>query len=74
MSRPKAFVKAKKTFPGLKPTRPACFTMTDDCKSVLISCYDEPVCLVVDGETDLWRLRSIINMALGEPPVRGKKT
>lgn len=56
--------KAKKLFPDLKPTRAAAFTGTNDRKSLLIPCLDQPVCLIVNNGDDLLRLKSLLEITL----------
>lgn len=64
MNMREAFQQAKRLWPSLKPTRPAMNTLTDDKRGVIIACHDQPVSLVIYSETDLYRIRAMIEIAL----------
>jgi hypothetical protein len=64
VNKREAFKDAKAKFPELKPTRASGFTLTEDGKGVLIAGYEEHVVTVIHNETDLYRLRSMCDLAL----------
>jgi len=69
MNKATAFQEAKRIYPGLKPTRIAGFTHTDDGKGLILTGYDEYVSLVIYNRGDLWRLKGMVDAALE----RGRK-
>lgn len=55
-----AFAAARKAFPELPPSRAAGFAVSEDGKTLFISGYDVPVCLVLHHPTDIARLRTML--------------
>jgi hypothetical protein len=69
MGKQRAFQEAKAVYPLLKPTRVAAFATTGDC--VFVACYDQPVSVVLDNETDLHRMIQACEAALARHKQKG---
>jgi len=64
MNKREAFKQAKAIYPGLKPTRASGFTLTEDGKGVVVAGHDEDVVVVLDNETDIYRLMNMCQIAI----------